>query len=204
MHFSEYRAQFGRIVALLAIMVLGAIIVVLSIVLVRILLTEIILWQTSVSGGYIIQGILLNSFTLLAVVYLSVRAVLKSILEPLLRYVVGKDRADTSLQPRLALLVLCACLGYSFAVPEAFARAYEVLSQVSDCLDPIDEMDFDFFSFTTFTTLGYGNVVPVGQCRGVAMAEAMMGMLVLPLLVAQGLYTLGEFYPRAKVQQVEQ
>ncbi len=199
-YFSENRTKFVRIVLPPIIFLLGVIIIVPSIFLVRILLTEIVLWQTSVSGGNIIQGILLNSFTLLGVVYLTVRRILKNLLSLFLRYFVGKDRSGPDLHPMLTLLVLCACLGYSFAVPEAFARAYEVLSQVGNCIEPINDMDFKFFSFTTFTTLGYGNVIPVGQCRGVAMAEAMMGMMVLPLLIAQALYTLGETFPRAKGQ----
>ncbi len=197
-NFSEYRAQFVRSLAWLLVVVLGVIIIALSVILTRTLMTEFILWQTTASSGRILQGILLNSFVLLMVMYMSVRRVLGTLLRPLLRYAAGNDRASTDFQPLVTFLVLIACIGYSFAVPEAFASAYEVLSQVGDCLDPINEMDFKFFSFTTFTTLGYGNVVPVGQCRGVAMAEAMMGMLVLPLLIAQGLYTLGEMYPRTK------
>lgn len=46
--------------------------------------------------------------------------------------------------------------------------------------------DYLFFSFTTLTTLGYGNLVPVGNLgRSLAVLEAIFGQIYLVVIVAR-------------------
>ncbi len=49
-----------------------------------------------------------------------------------------------------------------------------------------------YFSYVTLATLGYGDIVPVGQvARSVAMVEALMGQIFLVTLVAALVGNLG-------------
>jgi hypothetical protein len=40
-----------------------------------------------------------------------------------------------------------------------------------------------YVSIVTFTTVGYGDMTPIGFTRGVAMGEALAGLIVMPLLM---------------------
>jgi tetratricopeptide (TPR) repeat protein len=40
-----------------------------------------------------------------------------------------------------------------------------------------------YFSMVTFTTLGYGDVIPHGAARAVAMIEAFSGLFIMPLFI---------------------
>jgi hypothetical protein len=42
-----------------------------------------------------------------------------------------------------------------------------------------------YFSFVTATSVGYGDVVPVGMIRGLAVAEAMVGLLIFGAVIAK-------------------
>ena len=45
--------------------------------------------------------------------------------------------------------------------------------------------DFTFFSFTTLTSVGYGDIVPVGGVKSLAMLEAVIGAMYTPLLIGR-------------------
>src|SRR6202043_3180782 len=42
-----------------------------------------------------------------------------------------------------------------------------------------------YFSFVTATSVGYGDVVPVGVARGIAVAEAVAALLIFGAVVAK-------------------
>jgi voltage-gated potassium channel len=50
---------------------------------------------------------------------------------------------------------------------------------------PLVWTDFTFFSFTTLTTVGYGNMVPVGAVRGLALLQAVIGAMYPPIMIGR-------------------
>ena len=91
--------------------------------------------------------------------------------------------------PRRQLLLM----GISFiqVVPFLFAAAYGAFGYYDLCVvgakGPADVL---YFSYVTFTTVGFGDLKPAGLCRGLAVAEAITGYILLGLFVAAavGLY----------------
>jgi hypothetical protein len=70
------------------------------------------------------------------------------------------------------------------SVPIAFATIYAVLFEARTCIEGASDIyDILYFSYVAFTTVGFGDLSPVGLCRGVAAVEAVTGYLFLGLLV---------------------
>ncbi|WP_170571423.1 potassium channel family protein [Ruegeria atlantica] len=85
--------------------------------------------------------------------------------------------------PRRQLLLM----GISFiqVVPFLFAAVYGSFGYYDLCVvgakGPSDVL---YFSYVTFTTVGFGDLHPAGLCRGLAVAEAITGYILLGLFVA--------------------
>jgi len=85
--------------------------------------------------------------------------------------------------PRRQLLLM----GISFiqVVPFLFAAVYGAFGYRDLCVMGANGPgDVLYFSYVTFTTVGYGDLQPVGLCRGLAVAEAITGYILLGLFVA--------------------
>ena len=85
-------------------------------------------------------------------------------------------------------------MGVSFiqVVPFLFAAVYGAFGYNDLCVLGADgPADILYFSYVTFTTVGYGDMAPTGLCRGLAVAEAVTGYILLGLFVAAAvaLYT---------------
>ncbi len=85
-------------------------------------------------------------------------------------------------------------MGVSFiqVLPFLFAAAYGAFGYADNCVVGADApADFLYFSYVTFTTVGYGDMIPTGLCRGLAVAEAVTGYILLGMFVAAtvALYT---------------
>ena len=82
---------------------------------------------------------------------------------------------------------LLCLMGVSFiqVVPFLFAAVYGAFGYNDLCVvganGPADVL---YFSYVTFTTVGYGDLTPVGLCRGLAAAEAVTGYILLGMFVA--------------------
>ncbi|TMV06862.1 two pore domain potassium channel family protein [Ruegeria sediminis] len=85
-------------------------------------------------------------------------------------------------------------MGISFVqvVPFLFAAVYGAFGYYDLCVlgarSPADAL---YFSYVTFTTLGFGDLLPVGMCRFIAVAEAITGYVLLGLLVAAAVGVYG-------------
>jgi hypothetical protein len=94
------------------------------------------------------------------------------------------DRLSTAQLFAIWLAVILACaavywlidLGSSTGLVETGAR---VRSNLDGLLTAI------YFSFITATSVGYGDVLPVGATRVVAVTEAIAGLLIFGLLIAK-------------------
>ncbi len=78
-------------------------------------------------------------------------------------------------------------MGVSFiqVVPFLFAAVYGAFGYNDLCvLGANGPADVLYFSYVTFTTVGYGDLTPVGLCRGLAAAEAVTGYILLGMFVA--------------------
>lgn len=78
-------------------------------------------------------------------------------------------------------------MGVSFiqVVPFLFAAVYGSFGYYDLCIvGAKGAMDALYFSYVTFTTVGFGDLRPVGTCRGLAVAEAITGYVLLGLFVA--------------------
>lgn len=72
----------------------------------------------------------------------------------------------------IAVIVLCAFIYFGF---QNYIRPVEETKSILDCF---------YFSTVTFTTLGYGDLLPIGGLRVVALLEAFFGALSIGFLVA--------------------
>lgn len=71
-----------------------------------------------------------------------------------------------------------------FVAPVTFATLYLFVGDYGQCLQNSDTVsDHLYFSYVTFTTLGYGDIQPIGICRGLSAAEAVLGYIFLGALV---------------------
>lgn len=85
-------------------------------------------------------------------------------------------------------------MGVSFiqVVPFLFAAVYGSFGYYDLCIvGARNAADVLYFSYVTFTTVGFGDLHPTGICRGVAVAEAVTGYILLGLFVsaAVGIYS---------------
>lgn len=97
--------------------------------------------------------------------------------------------------PRRQLLLM----GISFiqVVPFLFAAVYGSFGYHDLCVvgakGPSDVL---YFSYVTFTTVGFGDLRPAGLCRGLAVAEAITGYILLGLFVAAAVGLYGRSHPK--------
>ena len=91
---------------------------------------------------------------------------------------------------------LCAYL----MVGMAFASLYRTVSIVDvDAFTEPLESSSTYFSFVTLTTLGYGDINPVSEfARSLSVLEAVLGQVLLVVLVARFVSTLGQPTRRAQ------
>ncbi len=78
-------------------------------------------------------------------------------------------------------------MGVSFiqVVPFLFAAVYGAFGYNDLCVIGANgPADILYFSYVTFTTVGYGDMAPTGLCRGLAVAEAVAGYILLGMFVA--------------------
>ncbi|WP_170762719.1 potassium channel family protein [Ruegeria lacuscaerulensis] len=78
-------------------------------------------------------------------------------------------------------------MGVSFiqVVPFLFAAVYGAFGYNDLCVvGAHGPADILYFSYVTFTTVGYGDMAPIGLCRGLAVAEAVTGYILLGMFVA--------------------
>lgn len=86
-------------------------------------------------------------------------------------------------QPKHQVLLM----GISFiqSVPFLYAAVYSSFGYSDSCVLGADRAsEFLYFSYVTFTTVGYGDLQPIGMCRGLAVAEAVTGYILLGLFVS--------------------
>ena len=88
---------------------------------------------------------------------------------------------------------ICAYLLLGMACAFAFHGMWALdNSTFSGNLGESPQFGLLYFSYVTLATLGYGDIVPVGQvARSVAMVEALMGQIFLVTLVAALVGNLG-------------
>lgn len=78
-------------------------------------------------------------------------------------------------------------MGISFiqSVPFLYAAVYASFGYSDNCIIGAQRpSELLYFSYVTFTTVGYGDLQPVGTCRGLAVAEAVTGYILLGLFVS--------------------
>ncbi len=78
-------------------------------------------------------------------------------------------------------------MGISFiqVVPFLFAAVYGSFGYYDLCVEGAKgPSDVLYFSYVTFTTVGFGDLRPIGMCRGLAVAEAITGYILLGMFVA--------------------
>ena len=78
-------------------------------------------------------------------------------------------------------------MGVSFiqVVPFLFAAVYGAFGYNDRCvIGAQGPADILYFSYVSFTTVGYGDMSPTGYCRGLAVAEAIAGYILLGIFVA--------------------
>lgn len=86
-------------------------------------------------------------------------------------------------------------MGISFiqVVPFLFAAVYGAFGYKDICVvgarAPADML---YFSYVTFTTVGFGDLRPAGLCRGIAVAEAVTGYILLGLFVSAAIARHGQ------------
>ncbi len=73
-----------------------------------------------------------------------------------------------------------------FSLPVGFAMLYlEMQSADGGCIsEELIGLDYLYFSVTTFTTLGYGDLAPIGTCRFIASAQAILGLFTIGAIPA--------------------
>ncbi len=87
---------------------------------------------------------------------------------------------------RVAVGVLVAFAAHSFEAL-LFAVGWMVLLRlgVAELSTPVpDGVDVLYFSFSTYTSLGYGDIVPVGNARLLAGVESLLGLVLIAWTVS--------------------
>src|SRR5438309_1950686 len=81
----------------------------------------------------------------------------------------------------LAMILLSGLVYWAagFATNSLMERDTPIASNLSGLLTSI------YFSFVTATSVGYGDIVPVGWVRTLAVAEAVSGLLIFGAVVAK-------------------
>jgi hypothetical protein len=72
--------------------------------------------------------------------------------------------------------------GILIIVLAAFLHTFGVLTETDRLFSPNFFQAF-YFSVVTFTTLGYGDIVPIGFSKLVAIVEAFCGLFIVPLFI---------------------
>ncbi len=86
-----------------------------------------------------------------------------------------RRRSGTVAQLAIAVLTLVI-------TPLQFAVIFTVINEHAVCLPtdpPPTGGSTAYFAYVTFTTLGYGDIAPLGICRGIAAATALTGYITL-------------------------
>ena len=73
-------------------------------------------------------------------------------------------------------------LAMSIILLAAAAYSSGSLSEAGTVLKP-DFFKALYFSIVTFSTVGYGDIVPVGPSRCIAVTEALSSLFIMPLFV---------------------
>ena len=75
-----------------------------------------------------------------------------------------------------------------FAIIVGFGSTYHGLATLTEtgCFTNSSEpiTSIPYLAVVTLSTLGYGDISPIGACRVIAATEALVGVFVLPMLVA--------------------
>jgi ion channel len=76
-----------------------------------------------------------------------------------------------------------------FLVPFLFSLVFNFRERFDGrCLSGSETGEFIeplYFSYLTWTSLGYGDLYPIGFCRGVAVLECLIGYLFMAVLAAR-------------------
>jgi len=83
-------------------------------------------------------------------------------------------------------------VGILIIVLAAFLHTFGVLTKNEVLFSPNFFQAF-YFSVVTFTTLGYGDIVPIGFSKLIAIIEAFCGLFIIPLLSSAFLENTCEF-----------
>ena len=74
---------------------------------------------------------------------------------------------------------------FFFTIIFCFAKIYGIIGGIYNDTGPV-ETDFStclYFSVVTFTTLGYGDLHPMNETRGIAAFEALLGYMCMGILI---------------------
>ena len=82
-----------------------------------------------------------------------------------------------------AYLFIGIVWGMAYSVVELLAPG-SIIKTV-DTGRPLMWSDFTFFSFITQTTVGYGDLVPVGAVKSLAVLEAVIGAMYPPIMIGR-------------------
>lgn len=81
----------------------------------------------------------------------------------------------------ILISLLFAVLAHLFEIL-IFAKAFQVMlvhELITFSIESPDFLDLFYFSGTTYTTLGYGDIVLVGDGRILAVIESLMGLVLI-------------------------
>lgn len=96
--------------------------------------------------------------------------------------------------PQVTLSTVSGALCAYLLVGLAYGALYRTISEVdADAFTVELGGDASYFSFVTLTTLGYGDISPVSDlARSAAVLEAVIGQVLLVVIVARFVSTLGQ------------
>ncbi len=77
-------------------------------------------------------------------------------------------------------------------IPITFYTIYLASGPIDGCIiNAQHTYDVLYFSYVSFTTVGFGDLQPIGICKGIAVVEAVTGYLLLGVLVSAIYRVLG-------------
>lgn len=93
------------------------------------------------------------------------------------------SRANYSTLFLLWIFMNLFCTGFYFAATQWFPAHAPTISPT---LLPLERLwESAYFSLTTATTLGYGDILPLGASKAVAVMQAAVGVLIFGILIAK-------------------